>query len=222
MFLGHFAAALAAKKADKQLSLGTTTLAAQWLDLLWPALLLTGTEQAALSASGSPVPLEFTHYPVSHSLLAVCGWALLFAGLYFLFTKKPRAAVIMALLVLSHWFLDLLVHVPDLPLAPGGTVKVGLGLWNHKIIETILEMALFALGVYWYFAANPLMPRSKKIISWSLIAFLPIVHLMNSLGAPPPSVQAVAVVGLSQWLLVAWAWWADPMRKDAPRHSSFA
>ncbi len=49
MFLGHFAVAFAAKKADQTVSLGTTILAAQWLDLLWPALLLTGTEQAAIA-----------------------------------------------------------------------------------------------------------------------------------------------------------------------------
>lgn len=215
MFLGHFAMAFASKKADKQLSLGAATLAAQWIDLLWPALLLTGTEQAALAAPGSAIPLEFTHYPVSHSLLAVCGWGLLFGGLYLLFTKKGRAAAIIALLVLSHWLLDWLVHVPDLPLLPGDTMKVGLGLWNHKIIELVLEMVMFSIGVYWYFEANTLMPRRKKIISWSLVAFLVVVHVMNSFGDPPPSVQAVAVVGLSQWLLVAWAWWADPVRQQA-------
>jgi len=42
--------------------------------------------------------------------------------------------VIVALLVVSHWVLDWLVHRPDLPLYPGGP-KVGLGLWNHPFAE---------------------------------------------------------------------------------------
>jgi len=39
--------------------------------------------------------------------------------------KFPLAAV------LSHWFLDVIVHIPDLPLTPFGDFKVGMGLWNY-------------------------------------------------------------------------------------------
>ena len=41
---------------------------------------------------------------------------------------RTRAAWILAGAVLSHWFLDLLVHRPDLPLAFGESRKVGFGL----------------------------------------------------------------------------------------------
>lgn len=209
MFLGHFAMAFAAKKADRQLSLGATTLAAQWLDLLWPAMLLTGTEQAALAAPGSVVPLQFTHYPVSHSLLAVAGWALLFAVITYAITRRLKAAGIMAALVLSHWALDWLVHVPDLPLGFDAEAKYGLGLWQYKWLELIIELGLFAWGLYMYWKSGPVMSRSKRIAAWALIAFLLAIHIMNSFGAPPPSVKAVAYVGLSQWLLVAWSWRID-------------
>ena len=78
MFIGHFAAAFAAKKADRKLSLGATFVAAQWLDLLWPVLLLTGIEHAEITTdAAAPLPLQYTDYPVSHSLLAVAGWSLL-------------------------------------------------------------------------------------------------------------------------------------------------
>lgn len=74
MFIGHFAAAMAAKKINNQPSLGTTMLAAQWLDLLWPVLLLTGTEHVEITTDPSaPMPLRFTDYTISHSLLAVFG-----------------------------------------------------------------------------------------------------------------------------------------------------
>jgi hypothetical protein len=42
MILGHYGVALAAKRIAKRTSLGTLIFAAQWADLLWPILLLTG------------------------------------------------------------------------------------------------------------------------------------------------------------------------------------
>jgi len=210
MFLGHFAAAFAAKKAAPDVSLGTTIFAAQWLDLLWPALLLTGTETVALAAPGSPVPLSFTHYPLSHSLLAVIGWSMLFGGLYFLFTHNQRGAFVAGLLVLSHWVLDWLVHIPDLPIAAFTDYKAGLGLWNYPIPELLLELGLFAAGVYLFLQnrQNPV-SRGRNIITGSLVAFLLIIHIMNVFGPPPPDVKPIAYVGLSQWLLVGWGYWAD-------------
>lgn len=44
MFIGHFAIALGAKKLKPELSLGTLFLATQFLDLLWPVLLIAGIE----------------------------------------------------------------------------------------------------------------------------------------------------------------------------------
>ena len=70
---------------------GATFFAAQWLDLLWPLLLITGTEHVALATDpAAPIPLSFTDYPLSHSLLAVFGWSLLIAALYWLFTKNKK------------------------------------------------------------------------------------------------------------------------------------
>jgi hypothetical protein len=42
----------------------------------------------------------------------------------------------------SHWFLDAIVHRPDLPLAPGLPLRVGLGLWNHVVASLALELGL--------------------------------------------------------------------------------
>lgn len=216
MFLGHFAAAYISKKIDPKPSLGMSFLAAQWLDLLWPLLLLTGTEKVDLNTNpGAVIPLSFTHYPVSHSLLAVVGWSLIFGGLYFLFTKNGRGAWVIGTLVLSHWVLDWLVHVPDLPLSPFTTEKAGLGLWQYKLVALGLELLFFGTAVALYLRAT--MPNNRKgtLVTWSLIIFLVLIQLLNAFGPPPTAVEPIAYVGLSQWLLVAWAWWAD-----ANRHSS--
>lgn len=213
MFIGHFAVALAAKKINRSASLGVNFMAAQWLDLLWPLLLLTSTEQVVINNDpAAPIPLSFTHYPVSHSLLAVAGWALLFGILYYRFSKNSKAAIITALLVLSHWVLDWLVHVPDLPLSPFTTGKEGLGLWNYKYAELALELLLFIAGVYLYASVTTAIGKKGKMIFWSLVIFLVVIHIMNVFGPPPPAVEPVAIMGLSQWLLVLWAWWADKNR----------
>lgn len=163
-----------------------------------------------MAAPGSPVPLSFTHYPLSHSLLAVIGWSLLFGGLYFLFTRNQRGAFVVGLLVLSHWVLDWLVHVPDLPIAAFTEYKAGLGLWNYPIPELLLELGLFAAGVYLFLQnrQNPV-SRGRNIITGSLVVFLLIIHIMNVFGPPPPDVKPIAYVGLSQWLFVGWGYWAD-------------
>jgi hypothetical protein len=89
MFLGHYGLALAAKRVAPRESLAATVTASQWVDLLWPIFLIVGWEQVrivpGLMAASS---LEFVHYPITHSLLAVVGWAILIGGVYFLFTRR--------------------------------------------------------------------------------------------------------------------------------------
>ena len=78
MFIGHFGVGFGAKSIAPKASLGTLFLAAQLLDLLWPTLLLLGIERVQIVPGATAVtPLLFEHYPVSHSLLAVAGWAAL-------------------------------------------------------------------------------------------------------------------------------------------------
>src|SRR6478672_4780495 len=153
MFIGHYAVGFAAKKLRSKPSLGTYFLAAQFLDLLWPTLLMLKIEKAEIS-KGGPVPLSFTHYPVSHSLLAVLGWAILFGLLYFLVKRNSGAALVLGCCVVSHWLLDLVVHLPDLPLYPGSNDFYGLGLWKVKTVALLVELLLFGAGVVLYYTAT--------------------------------------------------------------------
>lgn len=214
MFIGHFALGFAAKTAAPRVSLGTLFLAAQFIDLLWPTFLLAGLERVRIEPGATAVtPLVFEHYPYSHSLLAVLGWALLLAGLHFLLVRERRGAVVLALLVLSHWLLDLLVHRPDLPIWPWGGALAGLRLWSSLPLTLALEVPLFALGVWLYArSTRPLDPAGR----WGLVGlvlFLFVVYAGNVLGDPPPSVTAIAWIGQLQWLLVLWAYWVDRHRR---------
>lgn len=215
MFIGHFGIAFAAKRIAPRVSLGTAFLAAQFIDLLWPTFLLLGMESVRIAPGATAVtPLIFDHYPISHSLAAVMCWGLVLGAAYALATKNTRGALVAAALVVSHWLLDALVHVPDLPLAPGGDVMVGLGLWQSKAATIAVEAPIFAIGVWLYLRATRAKSKLGIYGLAGLVAFLALVYMGNLFGEPPPSTMALAWVGQSQWLLVAWGYWVDRHRES--------
>ena len=207
MFIGHFGFGLASKKISPKPSLSVMFFAVQFLDLLWPIFVLTGVETFNIEEGITKLtPLNFTHYPYSHSLMMSLVWGLLFGLVYFLITKQKRNSILMVGLVFSHWILDFITHRPDLQLSPFSDYRVGLGLWNYPIAEVILEVGLFLLGIYLYLAS--IKPK-RKIAFWLLVAFLLVIHIMNLLGPPPPNIKAVAWSANLMWLIILWAWWID-------------
>ena len=213
MFVGHFGAGLAAKALAPRVSLGSLFLAAQFIDLVWPTLLLLGIERVRIAPGITAVtPLDFEHYPFTHSLLAVLLWGACFTVIYRSISKDFRSALVLGALVVSHWLLDLVVHRRDLPLYPG-SAKVGLGLWDSVAGTLALELAVFGLGAALYLRATRSRDRTGAWALWSLLGFLLLVHLGNLLGPPPPSVAAIAWVGQAQWLLVLWGYWIDRHRE---------
>lgn len=218
MFIGHFGVGFGAKAAAPRTSLGTLFLAAQFVDLLWPMLLLFGLEHVAIVPGITRVtPLDFDHYPISHSLLAVVVWALLFAGVYQISRKYRVGAVVCGLALISHWVLDLIVHRPDLPLVPGGSTLLGFGLWNSLPATLALELSVFGLGLFFYLRTTRPVDRTGSVALWALVAFLLLVFASNILGPPPPSTTAIAWIGQAQWLLIIWAYWIDRHRIVVPK-----
>ena len=217
MFLGHFAVALAAKRAAPTVSLGVLFLAAQLADLVWPVLLFAGIERVAIQPGITAVtPLDFVHYPWSHSAIALFAWGIAFALAYRL-ARGGRAidALVLALLVFSHWVLDFASHRPDMPLTLHGTEKLGLGLWHSVPATLFVEGALLLAGTLIYLRATRAANRTGRLAFWGLIAFLAIVYLASVFGPPPPSAEAVAWSTLAMWLLVGWGFWIDRNRLPA-------
>jgi hypothetical protein len=214
MFIGHFGVALAAKPVARKVSLGTLFLASQFIDLLWPTLLLLGLETVRIVPGATKLtPLEFSNYPISHSLLAVAGWSVLLGAVHFVIRREAWYAFVCASLVASHWFLDFLTHRPDLALIPGGSTRVGLGLWNHPVFAISMELLLFVGGLLLYLKTTIPSDKVGSFGLWSLVLFLTLIHVGNIVGPPPPSVSAIAWAGQAQWLLVAWGYWVDRHRE---------
>lgn len=211
MFLGHYALAFGAKRITPRVSLGVLVGAAQFLDLLWPIFLILGVEQVA-PGDRYFTALRFTHYPWSHSLAMALVWALLVGGAYGLLSRDRFAAIVVGALVASHWLLDFFVHVPDLPIYPGGQARVGLGLWNFPVATVVVEGTIFVVGVILYTRGTRPVDRVGRYAWWSLVVFLCVVYLSTLGGPPPRDVKGLGWAGLLLWLMPVWAWWADRHR----------
>ena len=117
-----------------------------------------------------------------------------------------------AVVAISHWFLDFLTHRPDMPITPNETSLVGLGLWNYPVLAVPVELLLFAIGIWIYIHHTRALDRIGTYGLWGLVVFLVAIYAANILGPPPPSVVAVAWSAQALWLVVALGFWVDRHR----------
>lgn len=215
MFIGHYGAALAAKRWAPRLSLGWLFVAVQLLDVLFSLLVMVGVEVIRIvpgfTASNG---YDLVRMPYTHSLVGALGWSVA-AGIvarWALGRRGLAAAVALAACVLSHWALDLVVHTPDLPLAAGDGHKVGLGLWNHRELATAAELLVLGIGAAMWIRATGGPDRARAGTVAFVVALAAIAVATPFL--PPPSgprefaAQALAAYGA----LAAAAAWIDRRR----------
>tara|TARA_R110001606_G_scaffold86594_5_gene195986 strand:+ start:10783 stop:11442 length:660 start_codon:yes stop_codon:yes gene_type:complete len=193
MFIGHFAPAMVAATHPKAPGLGTLFVAGQLLDFGFFGLALAGMEKFRITPGITEmVPLDLYDMPYTHSLLGSAIWAAGFALLIWLFTRNRTGALIGGAVVLSHWFLDLLVHAPDLTLA-GSPPKMGFALWNYPLIEMPLEMAItFGALAFFVIRTRPIAPSSKFVLV--LLAILLAAFQAVNWFAPEPEAATPAMM----------------------------
>jgi hypothetical protein len=213
MFLGHYGVAFAAKRAAPRTSLGLFTFAAQFLDEIWPILLLLGLERVrivpGLMAAST---FDFVSYPISHSLLTATLFGALIGWLYYINRHYVRGGWLVAAAVVSHWFLDVPMHAPDLPLWPGSSVRVGFGLWNSIPLTILVDGGVFLVGLLFYLRRSRALDRVGSWGLWAMIAVLVLIFASGFFPTPPPTERAVAISALSLWLFIPWAAWVDRHR----------
>jgi hypothetical protein len=213
MLLGHYGLAFAAKRATPRTSLGTLVFAAQFLDELWPILLLLGVEHVrVVPGLMAASPLDFVSFPFSHSLATAILWGLLIGALHYARRRSARAAWIVGGLVVSHWILDVPMHRPDLPLWPGSTTFIGLGAWNSIPLTLLLDGGVFAIGLAIYVRGTRAIDRRGSWALWTMVAVLVAAFLSGFVSPPPPSARAIGIAALALWLFVPWSAWIDRHR----------
>lgn len=208
MFIGHYSAALVAANDKQAPKLGTLFVAAQLVDIGFFVLVLGGGEAMRVVPGFTVMsPFDLYDMPYTHSLIGSAIWGIGFAFLLRALGVGWRGAVIGGAVVLSHWFIDLLVHAPDLTLA-GSPPKLGLGLWNHPAIAMPLEIAITAGALWLYLRVTRPVGRSWAVPVFALV--LLGLQAFNWFAPPPaaydPSVPISALIayglliGLAAWV----------------------
>lgn len=216
MYIGHFAPALAAAAASPEAPrLGTLFVAAQLVDLAFFSLLILGVEDLRIVPGITAMnPMDLYHMPYTHSLLATALWGLAFGALVWRATGMRAAGAWTAMVVLSHWLVDLIAHRPDLTFA-GSPPKLGLGLWDHPLLAMPLEMALLALA-FWFYLDRTRGPLGPPFI---LLTVMLLFQAINWFG-PQPTAYSLALplsALLSYAVLIALACWVGATRQH--RHA---
>ncbi len=205
MFIGHWAPALVIAARPKAPALGLLFIAAQLVDWAFFGLLIAGVEHMRVTPGISVMnPMDLYHMPYTHSLLG----SLLFGGgttvIIWAVTKDKSAALLTGAVVLSHWFLDLLVHVPDLTLA-GSPPKLGFGLWNYPMLEIPLELAITFGALWLYVRAKRPAPLRVAVLAGVLL----LLQAVNWFGPVEPEVTTGTslLAFFAYGLATLAAWW---------------
>ena len=176
-------------------------------------LLLLGWERARIDPGNTRfTPIDLTYYPWSHSLLMCIVWASTFALIYYWIAGYLPGTIAIWIGVVSHWILDWVTHRPDMPLYPGGA-RFGLGLWNSIAGTLVVEILMFATGVWLYVRSTRARDRIGHYAFVVYVGFLLVAYIGDRFSDPPPSVTDIAWTGIiAMIILIPWAWWFDRHR----------
>ena len=215
MFIGHWAPALVAASRRKSAGIATLFIAAQLVDWAFYALLLGGFEKMRFTPGISAMnELDLYRVPYTHNLLGTLVFAALFAWLLWGIFRDRTVALIGGAVVLSHWLLDLLVHVPDLTLW-GQPPRLGLGLWNHPWIAIPLELGITGAALWFYWDKRR--PGLPKVAMLGLT--LLVLQVINWLAPVENEVTSgTSILAFSAYTLATLtAWWVGKSEGEARR-----
>lgn len=216
MFVGHYAVSLALKNVEKKASLGLLFLAVQFVDIFFFPFVLLGIERINIIENFTQsTHFELEYMPYTHSLLAsfLCA-GFIYAVFRIISPRYKSIALVIGLAVLSHWFLDLIVHTPDLPLWSDASTKLGFGLWRNAIATYVLEAALLAAGLWLYLRSTKATSLIGKYGMSIFVVILLLVNAVNIFGPPfGNSKVSLAISALAMYFLFAGvAQWLDRKR----------
>ena len=212
MLIGHYSAALAAKAIKPELPLWQLFVAAQLVDMVWAVLVFANVELMHIDPSLKSNPLDLYYMPFTHSLLATVIWtAASLLCLWLAFNQRYTHALLLAAVVGSHWFLDFLVHRPDLLIY--GDIKVGLALWNFPWLAMTLELGLFAGSAFWLVAVLKRNGTNNGQTIRFLLVAMAAFQIASYLAPMPTEKTMILASALAIYLVIpALAYWLEVHR----------
>jgi hypothetical protein len=201
MFVGHYGVSFAAKRSDPSIPLWVLFVAVQLLDVVWAPFVLLGVEQVRIVPGFTRTnPLDLYYMPFTHSLVAAVAWSAAAAVLFRVLARRStlQSSGLVGLAVFSHWVLDFVVHVPDLPLYDN-TAKVGMGLWNSPGLAFGLEALLLFAGIVLCSVRGQL-HRGRAIVFGAVML---AIQAYIFFGPPPSSPGALATTALVSYIVFA-------------------
>ena len=165
--------------------------------------------------------LDLYYMPYTHSLLAAFVCAGFIYGVFrILPPKRKSVALVMGIATLSHWFFDLIVHTPDLPIWSDASTKLGLGLWNNAIATYALEAAFLVVGLWLYLGRSTATSQVGKYGMGVFVGLLLLINAVNIFGPPfGDSRASLAVSALVMYFVFAGvAHWLDGKRSWSSAH----
>lgn len=210
MFVGHYGVSFAMRPEAKRVPLWVWFVAVQWVDIVWSVLVLSGVEKVRIVPGFTEAnALDLYYMPYTHGLPGSIVLSLILGAIVSLFTPGSRARTmfLVAVASFSHWAIDLLVHVPDLPLYDN-TAKVGLGLWRHVVLSFPLELIFLGLGAWLYARATAFRGAKGRYVFFAFLILLVVLQVYANFGPPPssPGVMAVSALALYAGLAGLAAW----------------
>ncbi len=149
--IAHAGVGMAAKRLSPKLPLWILIVAAYVIDIIWGIFFVAGLEKFAGNGTATPSPF-------SHGLLMAVVWSVLSGVVVLLVARHRRTAVLIGLLVFSHWIVDfiakpMLAAFPSdtgLPLLFRGSPLVGLGLYRTRLGLNLGEYGTLPAGAFVY------------------------------------------------------------------------
>jgi hypothetical protein len=218
MFAGHLGAGLLLKRVEPKIGLGTLFFSVMLLDALLWIFIVLGIELIRVPNSFNRMAdLQFD-FPYSHGLLASIAWSLAASIVFLALPRQTGRALfpagVIGLAVFSHFILDWVVHVPELPLAGRNSPLTGLGLWKTNLpLAWVVEIMIVSAGLAAYLSNTKLSRRRLA----SLLVMMVLVTALTILGQAsqtrPPAAQMMAGTSLvTIGAITAIAWWIESSR----------
>lgn len=170
--INHVATALILKKKFATTPLFGLILAVEAVEYVWVGLNLIGIEQTIIDKDmRSIADVHLVHMPFSHSIVTslILGVSV---GLFILWRGGRAAsalALAIALGIVSHVLLDMLVHAPDIALAPFfGGEKYGTGLYANLPPLALAVETFWGVFCWWVYRGN-----------WKLLGLMAILGITS-------------------------------------------